>query len=89
MRRTPTLVFAVVPLRADPQSLELYSSNSVFAQTPWQKVRVGNIVRVYCDEAFPADSLLLNTGTREDCLVETSVTDGGRDFQRSASLSES
>ncbi|PHJ25115.1 guanylyl cyclase, partial [Cystoisospora suis] len=58
------------------------------AQIPWHKVRVGNIVRVYCDEAFPADSLLLNTGTKEDCLVETSVSDGGRDFQRKSSMRE-
>lgn len=48
-----------------------------FVQKQWQQLRVGNIVKVECDEYIPADLLILHTSDKKGCCyVETKNLDG-------------
>ncbi|VEN56035.1 unnamed protein product [Callosobruchus maculatus] len=43
----------------------------------WRNIKVGDIVRVRCDEAFPADLVLLSSSDPDSvCYIETSNLDG-------------
>ncbi|CAH1972049.1 unnamed protein product [Acanthoscelides obtectus] len=43
----------------------------------WRSIKVGDIVRVRCDESFPADLVLLSSSDPEGiCYIETSNLDG-------------
>ena len=53
------------------------AANGGFEKVEWQDIRVGNIVKVYRDEAIPADMILLNSQDQKGaCYVETKNLDG-------------
>ena len=48
-----------------------------FEQSTWMHVHVGRIVKVYCDEYFPCDLILLNSSAPKGiCYIETKNLDG-------------
>ena len=48
-----------------------------FGETEWQKLKVGNIVKVNEDQFIPVDMVLLySTGPKGTCYVETKNLDG-------------
>lgn len=49
----------------------------IFVERQWQKVCVGDFVELPCDEAIPADILLLYTSDPHGiCYIETANIDG-------------
>jgi magnesium-transporting ATPase (P-type) len=55
----------------------LNTQTGVFEEKPWKEVRVGSIVKVFCDEFFPADLVLLSSSGRKGiCYIETKNLDG-------------
>lgn len=68
--------------RADDQennrkTLVLNTQTGQFESKPWRDVRVGMIVKVVCNEFFPADLVLLSSSGRKGiCYIETKNLDG-------------
>lgn len=64
--------------RENETEVECYDPETkAFAIIEWQKLRVGNIVRVQEDNSVPADLLILrSTGAKGTCYVETKNLDG-------------
>lgn len=50
--------------------------NGCFKKCRWKELNVGNIVKVECDEFFPADLLFLFSSSGGSCYVETANLDG-------------
>ena len=66
----------------------MYKNNS-FCVTKWKDLRVGDIVKVYKDEFFPADLFLLSSSYEDGiCYVETSNLDGETNLKLKHALEE-
>lgn len=65
-------------IEANNRQAEVYDGkNRVFVKTKWKTLRVGDIVKVYKDDYFPADLLFLSSSYEDGiCYVETSNLDG-------------
>ncbi|KAL2943226.1 putative phospholipid-transporting ATPase 8 [Bienertia sinuspersici] len=65
-------------IEANNRRAELFDvKNKRFIETKWKELRVGDIVKVYKDEYFPADLLFLSSNYEDGiCYVETSNLDG-------------
>ena len=48
-------------IEANNRKVQVYGRNYTFVETRWKKLRVGDIIKVYKDEYFPADLLLLSS----------------------------
>lgn len=58
-----------------------------FARKRWKNVRVGDFVKVACNEIVPADLLLLHTSDPKGvCHVETSSLDGETNLKQRRGL---
>lgn len=54
-----------------------YQGELGWCKTRWRELRVGDVIRVQCDEPFPSDIVLLNSSDGKGlCFVETKNLDG-------------
>lgn len=65
-------------IEANNRLVEVYDvKNKLCVKTKWKELRVGDVVKVYKDEYFPADLLFLSSSYEDGiCYVETSNLDG-------------
>lgn len=77
------------------RQVSVHSGNGVFQYKEWEKVQVGDILKVEKDQFFPADLLFLSSSYEDGiCYVETMNLDGEtnlkvkRSFEATSSLDE-
>lgn len=64
-------------IEANNRKVKVYDRSGTFQDTRWKNLRVGNLVKVYKDEYFPADLLLISSSYEDGiCYVETTNLDG-------------
>ncbi|PHT48381.1 Phospholipid-transporting ATPase 10 [Capsicum baccatum] len=64
-------------IEANSRKVNVYTDNNTFQETRWRSLRVGDLMKVFKDEYFPADLLLLSLSYEDGiCYVETSNLDG-------------
>ena len=63
--------------------------NGIFHKEIWENLKVGNIVKINENEAFPADILLLKTSDAKNiCYIETKNLDGETNLKRKTAAKE-
>ncbi|KAE9449131.1 hypothetical protein C3L33_18968, partial [Rhododendron williamsianum] len=75
-------------IEANNRKVKVFDSKSgSFTETRWKKLRVGDLVKVYKDQYFPADLLLLSSSYEDGvCYVETMNLDGETNLKLKHSL---
>ncbi|KAI8533695.1 hypothetical protein RHMOL_Rhmol10G0029200 [Rhododendron molle] len=75
-------------IEANNRKVEVFDSKrGSFTETRWKKLRVGDLVKVYKDQYFPADLLLLSSSYEDGvCYVETMNLDGETNLKLKHSL---
>lgn len=64
-------------IKANNRKVKLYGDNDTFYDTKWKDLQVGDLVKVFKDEYFPADLLLLSSSYSDGiAYVETMNLDG-------------
>ncbi|XP_057482222.1 probable phospholipid-transporting ATPase 8 [Actinidia eriantha] len=75
-------------IEANNRKVKVYDNKSgTVKETRWKKLRVGDLVKVYKDEYFPSDLLLLSSSYEDGiCYVETMNLDGETNLKLKHSL---
>uniref|UniRef100_A0A2P2MU91 Phospholipid-transporting ATPase n=1 Tax=Rhizophora mucronata TaxID=61149 RepID=A0A2P2MU91_RHIMU len=64
-------------MKVNARKTLVHVGDGIFRYKPWQKIHVGDVVKVGKDQFFPADLLLLSTSYDDGiCYVETMNLDG-------------
>ncbi|EGR27708.1 phospholipid-translocating p-type flippase family protein, putative [Ichthyophthirius multifiliis] len=73
------------------QTNQLFLKENIFVEQKikWANVQVGQILKIYNDQCFPADLLLLDTSYKNGiCYVETGALDGEKNMKPKSALRE-
>ncbi|KAL3598315.1 hypothetical protein D5086_006233 [Populus alba] len=74
-------------MKVNSRKASVHKGGGVFGYKPWQKIQVGDVVKVEKDQFFPADLLLLSTSYDDGiCYVETMNLDGETNLKVKRSL---
>ncbi|XP_078176820.1 putative phospholipid-transporting ATPase 4 isoform X2 [Carex rostrata] len=74
-------------MKVNSRKVAVHKSEGLFGYTHWQKLRVGDLVKVEKDQFFPADLLLLSSSYEDGiCYVETMNLDGETNLKVKRSL---
>ncbi|KAK1281137.1 putative phospholipid-transporting ATPase 5 [Acorus gramineus] len=74
-------------MKVNSRKVCVHKGEGRFGYKPWQKLRVGDVVRVGKDQFFPADLLLLSSSYDDGiCYVETMNLDGETNLKVKRSL---
>ncbi|KAF9613075.1 hypothetical protein IFM89_005523 [Coptis chinensis] len=74
-------------VKVNSRKVSIHRGDGRFRYKPWQKLRVGDIVKVEKDQFFPADLLLLSSSYEDGiCYVETMNLDGETNLKVKRSL---
>lgn len=65
----------------------LSRSDEKYTDTSWQDIRVGDIVRLACDEVIPADIVILKSSDLScSCYIDTANLDGESNLKQRESV---
>ncbi|KAF9617707.1 hypothetical protein IFM89_038207 [Coptis chinensis] len=74
-------------MEVNSRKINVHKGDGVFSYRAWQKIRVGDVVKVEKDRFFPADLLLLSSSYDDGiCYVETMNLDGETNLKVKRSL---
>ncbi|KAF5206120.1 Phospholipid-transporting atpase [Thalictrum thalictroides] len=74
-------------MEVNSRKINIHTGDGVFSYKAWQKIRVGDVVKVEKDQFFPADLLLLSSSYDDGiCYVETMNLDGETNLKVKRSL---
>lgn len=74
-------------MKVNSRKAGVHKGEGIFGYKPWQKIRVGDVVKVEKDQFFPADLLLLSSCYDDGiCYVETMNLDGETNLKVKRSL---
>ncbi|KAK6914736.1 P-type ATPase, N-terminal [Dillenia turbinata] len=74
-------------VKVNSRKASVHMGGGVFNKMPWQRIRVGDVVKVEKDQFFPADLLLLSSSYEDGiCYVETMNLDGETNLKVKRSL---
>ncbi|KAJ7963207.1 Phospholipid-transporting ATPase [Quillaja saponaria] len=74
-------------VKVNNRKANVHKGNGIFGLRPWQKIKVGDVVKVQKDQFFPADLLLLSSSYEDGiCYVETMNLDGETNLKVKRSL---
>ncbi|KAJ7951572.1 Phospholipid-transporting ATPase [Quillaja saponaria] len=74
-------------VKVNNRKVNVHKGNGIFGLRPWQKIKVGDVVKVEKDQFFPADLLLLSSSYEDGiCYVETMNLDGETNLKVKRSL---
>lgn len=74
-------------MKVNSRKVYIHKGEGMFGYKHWQKLRVGDIVKVEKDQFFPADLLLLSSSYEDGiCYVETMNLDGETNLKVKRSL---
>ncbi|RDX61623.1 putative phospholipid-transporting ATPase 4, partial [Mucuna pruriens] len=74
-------------VKINRRKVSLHKGNGIFGLRSWQKIMVGDVVKVEKDQFFPADLLLLASSYEDGiCYVETMNLDGETNLKVKRSL---
>ncbi|OVA04457.1 Cation-transporting P-type ATPase [Macleaya cordata] len=74
-------------VKVNSRKVSTHRGDGEFVYKPWQKIRVGDVVKVEKDQFFPADLLLLSSSYDDGiCYVETMNLDGETNLKVKRSL---
>ncbi|KAF8401024.1 hypothetical protein HHK36_014327 [Tetracentron sinense] len=74
-------------MKVNSRKVSIHQGDGIFGYKPWQKIRVGDVVKVEKDQFFPADLLMLSSSYDDGiCYVETMNLDGETNLKVKRSL---
>ncbi|KAJ4957996.1 hypothetical protein NE237_025107 [Protea cynaroides] len=74
-------------MKVNSRKVSIHQGDGKFDYRPWQKVQVGDVVKIEKDQFFPSDLLLLSSSYEDGiCYVETMNLDGETNLKVKRSL---